>query len=120
MALAVGLGMAKFLKRPGYVVDGGVLMGALVLETFLEKKGGGFLVVVSLWRVVRVIESAFELSDEAIEAQIEGIVCQFVALSEENKRLLETIAEKDVVISQLLEDLDQRRQACICHSSTAS
>ncbi|KAF3457094.1 hypothetical protein FNV43_RR01751 [Rhamnella rubrinervis] len=120
VALAVGLGIAEFLKRPGYVVDGGVMMGALILEAFLEKKVGGFLVVVSLWRVVRVIESAFELSDEAIEAQIEGIVCQFEALNEENKRLLATIAEKDVVISQLWEDLDRCRQACNRHSCTAS
>ncbi|GMN70573.1 hypothetical protein TIFTF001_039616 [Ficus carica] len=49
--------------------------------------GGGLLVVVSLWRVVRVVESAFELSDDAIEAQIEGIVGQFEGLKEENRRL---------------------------------
>lgn len=116
----MGLGIAEFLRRPGHVVDGAVLVGALVLEAFLEKKGGGFLAVVSLWRVVRVIESAFELSDEAIEAQVEVIVCQFEALRDENRRLLEAIAEKDAVISQLLEDLDMCRQACNCHSSTAS
>jgi hypothetical protein len=54
--------------------------------------------VVSFRRVVRVVESAFELSDETIEAQIEGIVCQFEALREENIRLLESIGEKDKII----------------------
>ena len=57
--------------------------------------------MVSFWRVVRVLESAFELSDEAIEAQIEGIVCQFEALREENRRLLESIGEKDKIIEML-------------------
>ncbi|XP_021804559.1 voltage-gated hydrogen channel 1 [Prunus avium] len=108
VAQAVGLGMRTFLlRRPGYVIDSVVLMGALVLEAFFERKGGGLLVVVSLWRVVRVVESAFELSDEAIEAQIQSVVCQFEMLREENKRLVETISEQDKIIEKLQEDLDQ-------------
>ncbi|PRQ38166.1 hypothetical protein RchiOBHm_Chr4g0410771 [Rosa chinensis] len=115
IALAVGLG-TTFVRRPGYVIDGIVLMGALGLEVFLDKIEGGLLVVVSLWRVIRVVESAFELSDEAIEAQIEGLVCQFEMLREENRRLLETIAEKDQIIQKLQEDSDQ----CTCCSSRKS
>ncbi|KAM1142749.1 hypothetical protein EV1_031419 [Malus domestica] len=107
VAQAVALGMSTFFRRPGYMVDGVVLMGALVLEEFLERKGGGLLVVVSLWRVVRVVESAFELSDEAIEAQIASVVCQFEVLREENRRLAETIAEKDMIIQKLQEELEQ-------------
>ncbi|KAJ7979116.1 Voltage-gated hydrogen channel 1 [Quillaja saponaria] len=110
VALAVALGPSVFFRRPGYVIDGAILIGALFLEAFLERKGGGLLVVVSLWRVVRVVESAFELSDEAIEAQIEGIVCEFEALKEENKRLGEIIAMKDQVIAKLNEELDQHQQ----------
>ncbi|KAJ6343465.1 hypothetical protein OIU76_005245 [Salix suchowensis] len=101
-----GLGRS-FFKRPGYVVDGAVVIGALFLETFLEGKGGGLLVVVSLWRVVRLVESAFELSDEAIEAQIEGIVSQFEALSNENTRLLKTVAEKVCMIETLQEIIEK-------------
>lgn len=111
VALAMGLGISAFFRRPGYVVDGVVVLGALVLEAFLERKGGGLLVVVSLWWVLRVVESAFELSDEAIEAQIEGIVCQFEALREENSRLSETIARKDQIIETLENELDQYRHA---------
>ncbi|XP_059643093.1 uncharacterized protein LOC132284962 [Cornus florida] len=110
LALALGLG-SSFFRRPGYVIDGVVLTVALLLESFLQKKGGGLLVVVSLWRVVRVVETAFELSDEAIEAQIEGIVCQLDALKEENRRLLLTIDEKDDIIQRLQEELDQFRHA---------
>lgn len=108
IALLVGLGFS-FFKHPGYVVDGIVAIGALIMEVFLEKRGGGLLVVVSLWRVIRVVESVFELSDEAIEAQIEGIVCQFEALKDENIRLLGIINEKDKLIEKLKEELDKCR-----------
>ncbi|KAJ4830961.1 hypothetical protein Tsubulata_036453 [Turnera subulata] len=106
IALAVGLG-GSFFRRPGYMVDGAVVTAALFLEAFLEGKGGGLLVIVSLWRVVRVVESAFELSDEAIEAQIEGTVLQFEALREENAKLMETIAEKDEIIEKLQEIIEK-------------
>ncbi|KAL6344128.1 hypothetical protein AAG906_029796 [Vitis piasezkii] len=79
---------------------------------FLEGKGGGLLVVVSLWRVVRVVESVFELSDEAIEAQIEAVLREFEALRGENRRLLEVIGEKDKLIEKLQEELDHCKQAC--------
>ncbi|KAF8391878.1 hypothetical protein HHK36_022218 [Tetracentron sinense] len=111
LALAVALG-SSFFRRPGYVVDGIVVIGALILEAFLEGKGAGLLVVASLWRILRVVESAFELSDEAIEAQIEGIVCQFEALRDENRKLEETVEEKDKKIAELQEALDQYENAC--------
>lgn len=106
VALAVGLG-GSFIRRPGYVVDGVVLAVALVLEAVLRRKGGGLIVVVSLWRVVRVIESAFELSDEAIEAQIEEIVYQFQALKEENRKLSEMVVQQDEIIQKLQQELAQ-------------
>ncbi|CAL0318802.1 unnamed protein product [Lupinus luteus] len=112
MALLVGLG-SSFFKHIGYVMDGVVVIGALFLEAFMESKGGGLLVIVSLWRVIRVVESAFELSDEAIEDQIEGIVYQFEALKEENVRLLEKLHEKDKIIEELKEDLDKFRHGSI-------
>ncbi|KAL4322884.1 hypothetical protein S83_014021 [Arachis hypogaea] len=108
MALLVGLG-SSFFKHFGYVMDGVVTIVALFLEVFLERKGGSLLIVVSLWRVIRVVESVYELSDETIEAQIEGIVCQFEALKEENMRLLETIQGKSKAIEKLKEDLDKCR-----------
>ncbi|QCE11996.1 uncharacterized protein LOC114185974 [Vigna unguiculata] len=108
VALLVGLG-SSFFQHVGYVVDGVVVIGAIFLEAFLVGKGGGFLVVVSLWRFIRVVESVFELSDEAIEAQIAGIIYQFEALREENSRLLEAVYEKEKMIEMLEEDLDKCR-----------
>ncbi|KAM7486369.1 hypothetical protein LguiA_002378 [Lonicera macranthoides] len=102
----LGLG-GLFFRRPGYVLDGIVLVVALVLEAFVGRKGGGLVVVVSLWRIVRVVESAFELSDEAIETQIEGVLTEFEALKEENRTLLSTIADKDWLIEKLEEELNQ-------------
>ncbi|XP_027351453.1 voltage-gated hydrogen channel 1 [Abrus precatorius] len=116
MALLVGLG-SSFFKHLGHVIDGVVAIGAIVLEAFVMRKGGGLLVVVSLWRVIRVVESVFELSDEAIEAQIAGIVNQFEALKEENMRLLERIHEKDNTIEKLKEDLDKCRDGSTFISS---
>lgn len=109
----VALGV-DFFRRPGYVVDGVVLVVALLLEAFLEKMGGGLLVVVSLWRVVRVVESAFELSDEAIEAQIEVVLCEFQALKDENTRLLGVIDEKNEVIKKLQDEIHQKH--CFRHA----
>lgn len=116
MALAVALGRG-FFRRPGNVIDGVVVIGAVFLEAFLERRGGGLLVIVSLWRVMRVVESAFELSDEAIEAQIQSILCQFQALRDENIKLNEIIAEKDVIIDMLREQL---YQYCQQHASTSA
>jgi voltage-gated hydrogen channel 1 len=104
LALIIGLGKS-FFRWPGYVLDVAVVIVALFLEAFLERRGGGLVVVVSLWRVVRVVEGAFELSDEAIEAQIQQIVCQFETLKDENARLLQIIVEKDMKIERLEEEL---------------
>lgn len=112
IALFTALGFS-FFRRAGHVVDGAVVIGALILEVFLEGKGGGLLVVVSLWRVVRVVESLFQLSDEAIEAQIKGVLSEFEALKDENIRLSELIKEKDELIEKLQEELDHCRQSCI-------
>jgi len=56
------------------------------------------------------VETAFELSDEAIEVQIDGIISQFQALSKENRTLLETLAEKDEVIKMLEEELNRFKE----------
>ncbi|KAL0703828.1 hypothetical protein Bca4012_070253 [Brassica carinata] len=108
-ALAVAMGKS-FFRQPGCVMDGAVALIALVLQVFLDRKGTGFIVVVSLWRVLRVVETAFELSDEAIEVQINGIISQFQDLSQENRTLLETLAEKDEVIKKLEEEINQFKE----------
>ncbi|KAG7591214.1 hypothetical protein ISN45_Aa01g002680 [Arabidopsis thaliana x Arabidopsis arenosa] len=109
MALAVAMGKSFFIQ-PGCVMDGALSIVALILQVLLEKKGTGFIVVVSLWRVLRVVETAFELSDEAIEVKIDGIISQFQALSKENRTLLETLAEKDEVIKMLEEELNRFKE----------
>ncbi|KAG9145629.1 hypothetical protein Leryth_027036 [Lithospermum erythrorhizon] len=104
-ALGIGLGRSFFM-RPGYVVDGVVVVVALILEVYLVKGCGGLVVVVSLWRIVRVVEAAFEISDETIEAKIANTVSQFEGLKDENMRLQEMIVEKDSVIEQLWKEIE--------------
>ncbi|XP_023738980.1 uncharacterized protein LOC111886947 [Lactuca sativa] len=105
VALVVGCGRS-FFKRPGLVADGVVLIGALVCEVLMERVGVGLIVVVSLWRVLRVVESVFELSDAAIEVQITSILCQFELLNEENEKLRGIVIEKEKIIEELQEELD--------------
>ncbi|KAI3880333.1 hypothetical protein MKX03_011066 [Papaver bracteatum] len=93
----------SFFKRPGMVV-----ISALILE-FVKENWAGLLVVVSIWRVVRVVESVFELSDEAIEAKIQGIQRQFEDLRNENQSLRDEIAENDEKIAELEKELDELR-----------
>lgn len=100
LALAMALG-SGFFMRPGHVVDAIVMIGALVLEVVADGKGAGLLVVVSLWRIVRVLEGAFELSNEAIEAQIEGVIMEFELLRAENQQLEGAVAEEGERIKQL-------------------
>lgn len=107
VALVVGCGRS-FFKRPGLVADGVVLIGALVCEVLMERVGVGLIVVVSLWRVLRVVESVFELSDAAIEVQITSILCQFELLNEENEKLRGIVIEKEKIIEELQEELDIR------------
>ncbi|XP_071734510.1 uncharacterized protein [Rutidosis leptorrhynchoides] len=107
VALIIGSG-SSFFKRPGLVADGVVLIGALLSEILMDRVGVGLIVVVSLWRVLRVVESVFELSDEAIESQITSIICQFELLQEENEKLTRIISEKDKIIQELKEELDRR------------
>ncbi|KAK1429007.1 hypothetical protein QVD17_11206 [Tagetes erecta] len=107
VALVLGCG-SSFFKRPGLVADAVVLIGALLSEILMERVGVGLIVVVSLWRILRVVESVFELSDEAIEAQITSILCQFELLQEENETLNKIISEKDIIIKKLQEQLDKQ------------
>ncbi|RZC56284.1 hypothetical protein C5167_015143 [Papaver somniferum] len=76
----------SFFVRPGHVIDGVFVTSALILE-FLKKEWSGLLLLVSLWRIVRVVESVFELSNQAMEAKIVAIQRQFEALQNRNQLL---------------------------------
>ncbi|MCL7044623.1 hypothetical protein MKW94_011555 [Papaver nudicaule] len=75
-----------FFVRPGHVIDGVFVTSALILE-LLKKQWSGLLLLVSLWRIVRVVESVFELSNQAMEAKIVAIQRQFQALQDRNQLL---------------------------------
>lgn len=79
-------------------MDGVVAIVALILEAVAERKGGGLIMVASLWRLVRVVESAFEISDDVIEVKIEGIVWELERMKEEIRRE----KEKDKITEMLL------------------
>ncbi|KAI4344855.1 hypothetical protein L6164_012042 [Bauhinia variegata] len=106
MALLVGLGFSFFL-HPGSVMDGTIATTALVLLVFLKIRAVSLVIVVCLWRVIRVVESASGLKNRDVKVQLEGIISQYEALKEENKRLLETIEERNKKIEKLKEEFSQ-------------
>lgn len=110
--LAAALGWPELRRRPGLAVDAVALSVAIAMEMFLEKRGGGLVVIVSLWRVVRVVESAFEITDDAIAARIEDVESLAEGLREENRRLEKVVGEKDEMIEKLREDLDLCKEDC--------
>eukprot|EP01018_Ginkgo_biloba_P022726 Gb_08704 [translate_table: standard] len=91
----------SFFRHPGYILDLLVLTTALCLEIFLDAETAGLLVILTLWRIVRVAHGIFEVTDEAMEAELHKIESQFEALELENKKMQELLKEKDHRIAEL-------------------
>lgn len=79
IGLLLSFGFA-FFRHPGYVLDLVVVVTALCLEIFLDTETAGLLVILNLWRIVRVAHGVLEVTDEAwekkmhqLEARIEAV-----------------------------------------------
>ncbi|EFJ10096.1 hypothetical protein SELMODRAFT_128853 [Selaginella moellendorffii] len=72
IGLMVAFG-ASFFKHAGYVLDLFVVTSALVLEVFFQADTAGLLIILNLWRIVRVAHGIFEVTDEAWENEIEDM-----------------------------------------------
>ncbi|KAH9290767.1 hypothetical protein KI387_034884 [Taxus chinensis] len=98
---------ASFFGHPGYVLDLVVLSTALCLEIFLDAQTAGLLVILTLWRIVRVAHGIFEVTDEAMESEIHNIETQFEALETNNKQMQQLLKDKDILTSHLQRQLQQ-------------
>jgi len=98
--LLVAFGFS-FFCHPGYVLDLLVLTTALCLEIFLDAQTAGLLVILNLWRIVRVAHGIFEVTDEAMESEIHNIEVQFEDLQTKNRDMQELLQQKDQRIAEL-------------------
>ncbi|XP_031481790.1 uncharacterized protein LOC116251581 [Nymphaea colorata] len=100
IVVMVVLGLS-FFKHAGYVMEITALVLALCLEIFLKAESAGLLVLVNSWRVVRMIQSIFGMSDEAIETQITNIESQFEDLRVQTAQMEQLIRKKNERIAEL-------------------
>ncbi|KAL2622743.1 hypothetical protein R1flu_002948 [Riccia fluitans] len=100
IGLLVSFGRA-FFRHPGYVLDLFVVGTALFLEIFLDSDTVGLLIVLTLWRIVRVAHGIFEVTDEAWEKEIEKFKEQLKEADAKHYRDQELLREKDQQITRL-------------------
>ncbi|KAL3691203.1 hypothetical protein R1sor_004854 [Riccia sorocarpa] len=96
LGLLIAFG-TSFFRHPGYVLDFFVVGTALALELFLDSDTVGLLIILTLWRIVRVAHGIFEVTDEAWEKEIEKF-----------KELLKESDAKHYQDQQLLQEKNQQ------------
>ncbi|CAM6102862.1 unnamed protein product [Calypogeia fissa] len=104
LLLLVAFGF-RFWRNPGYVLDAFVVGTALLLEIFLSTDTVGLLVILTLWRIVRVAHGIFEVTDEAWEKEINSFKKRLADAESAHDELLR---EKDQRIAELERALKRR------------
>ncbi len=98
--LLVSFGISFFF-HPGYILDFVVVATALLLEVLLDAETAGLLVVLSIWRIVRVAHGIFEVTDEAWEEDIHKLQEQIQQVQSLRQKDLDLMQEKDRRIAEL-------------------
>jgi hypothetical protein len=100
LALVVANGTA-FFRNPLYLLDFVVVSTALGLEIMLDADTAGLIIILTLWRIVRVAHGIFEVTDEAWEKNIHQLESQVKRVQDAYDRDQELLKEKDRRISEL-------------------
>lgn len=100
LGLLVALGFS-FFTHPGYVLDLVVVVTALCLEIFLDSETAGLLVILNLWRIVRVAHGIFEVTDEAWEREVQKLEEQVQAVEAAHQQDLRMVQRKQQRIAEL-------------------
>jgi hypothetical protein len=90
-----------FFRHPGYILDAIVIGTALLLEIFLDTDTVGLLVVLTLWRIVRVAHGIFEVTDEAWEKEIDGFEKRLTDAERKHDHDQDLLREKERQIAEL-------------------
>ncbi|KAG6550726.1 hypothetical protein Mapa_007823 [Marchantia paleacea] len=113
LGLLVAFGMS-FFRHIGYVLDAVVVGLSLGLEIGLNSDTPGLLVLLTLWRIVRVAHGIFEVADEHWEKDIKKLEAHIHELEAMHKKDQEQIAhlsgqEEEAEITNMPGALNQRR-----------
>lgn len=94
LGLIVAFGRSFFL-HPLYVLDLVVVSTALGLEVLLDADTAGLIIILTLWRIVRVAHGIFEVTDEAWEKSIRELETQVKGVQDAYERAQEALQEKN-------------------------
>lgn len=103
--LFVAFGFSFFI-HPGYVLDLVVVATALLLEILLDADTAGLLIILTLWRIVRVAHGIFEVTDEAWEKDMHKLEAQIEAVQSAHDKDQDLLQEKDRRIAELESQLN--------------
>lgn len=104
--LLVAFGL-YFFHHPGYILDAFVVGTALLLEIFLDTDTVGLLVILTLWRIVRVAHGIFEVTDEAWEKEIKTFKVRLAEAESKHDSDQDLLREKDLRIVELERSVEQ-------------
>ncbi|CAM6100893.1 unnamed protein product [Calypogeia fissa] len=102
LLLAFGV---RFFYHPGYILDAFVVGTALCLEIFLDSETVGLLIILTLWRIVRVAHGIFEVTDEAWEKEISNFKKRLGDAEARHDSDQNLLGEKESRISELEQSL---------------
>ncbi|KAG0607017.1 hypothetical protein M758_9G186200 [Ceratodon purpureus] len=105
-ALIVANGRS-FFGNPLYLLDLVVVSTALGLEILLDADTAGLIIILTLWRIVRVAHGIFEVTDEAWEKNIHQLEAQVKRVQEAYDRDQELLREKDRRIAEQAERISE-------------
>jgi hypothetical protein len=96
----------SFFTHPGYVLDLVVVATALLLEILLDADTAGLLIILTLWRIVRVAHGIFEVTDEAWEKDMHKLEAQIEAVQTAHDKDQGLLQEKERRIAELESQLN--------------
>lgn len=91
----------SFFVNPLYVLDLVVVSTALGLEIMLDADTAGLIIILTLWRIVRVAHGIFEVTDEAWEKNIHELEAHVKLVQDAYDKDHELLKEKDRRIAEL-------------------
>ncbi|GAQ80331.1 hypothetical protein KFL_000510320 [Klebsormidium nitens] len=105
LLLLVAFGF-NFFRHPGYVLDLAIIPTALFLEIFLDSEVLALLVILNLWRLIRVAHGVFTVTDDAIEEEVEQLKRSVEVLQRQSDKSKEDLETSKARIERL-ENLQQ-------------
>lgn len=88
--LLVAFGL-RFFRHPGYVLDLAIIPTALFLEVFLDSEVLALLIILNLWRLIRVAHGVFTVTDDAIEEEVVHLKRSLAILQRQSKEVKEEL-----------------------------